>query len=87
MARHVLAVREHAAHGQRALALEHARAAATHAGDAGHVRLRAMALLMLARVADDPTERASALARARAIATALEDVVLLDRCAAAARRG
>jgi hypothetical protein len=66
-------------------ALHHARLAASHAGDAGHVRLRAMALLMVVRVTRDAAERAVCLHRARAIATALDDAVLLSRCAAAVR--
>jgi hypothetical protein len=37
-------------HGDVVAALEQARLAARYAGDAGHVRLRAMALLMVARV-------------------------------------
>lgn len=67
------------------LAVRHARLAATHAGDAGHVRLRAMALLMLVRVTRDPVERDDTLARVRAIADALDDAVLRHRCAAAER--
>lgn len=56
-----------------------ARASARHAGDAGHVRLRAMALLMIARVSPDPLERAEARARARSIGEALADPVLIGR--------
>ncbi len=62
-----------------------ARAAARHAGDAGHVRLRAMALLMVARVAPDLEEGDEARTRARAIAGALEDATLLARCEASTR--
>lgn len=61
--------------GVRATAL--AQRAIQHAGDGGYVRLRVMGLLMLARVA--PDERATALARARAIASRLGDDELLAR--------
>ena len=77
-------------HGDMAAALEQARLAARYAGDAGHVRLRAMALLMVARVAPRTAEGAEARARARAIALALADATLLNRCDASerdARRG
>ncbi|MBZ5708762.1 hypothetical protein [Nannocystis pusilla] len=74
-------------HGDLAAALDHARLAARHAGDAGHVRLRAMALLMVVRVTTPGSPEAQdALARARTIAHALEDATLLARCDAA-RRG
>lgn len=59
--------------------------AARYAGDAGHVRLRAMALLMVARVTPDDREAGEARDRARAIAVALEDVVLASRCDASER--
>ncbi len=72
-------------HGDVAGALQHARLAARHAGDAGHVRLRAMALLMVARVAAREPEGIEALARARAIAHALADATLLARCDASER--
>jgi hypothetical protein len=52
-----------------------AREACWHAGDGGHLRLRAMALNMLARIVKG-TEREAALARAMAIAADLEDEVL-----------
>lgn len=65
-----------------ARAVEHARAAARFAGDAGHVRLRAMALLMIARVAPDEREKADALERARGIARALQDEMLAARAGA-----
>jgi hypothetical protein len=58
----------------RALALAHR--ACEHAGDGGYVRLRAMGLLMLAKI--DPSQRA-AIDRARAIATRLGDAELLAR--------
>jgi hypothetical protein len=66
-------------------ALHQARLAARYAGDAGHVRLRAMALLMIARVASTAAEADDARARARMIARALEDETLLARCDAAER--
>ncbi|MBK9035476.1 MAG: hypothetical protein IPL61_30170 [Myxococcales bacterium] len=66
-------------------ALREARRAATFAGDAGHVRLRAMALLMIARIAGPSPEGQDAHARADAIAAALADDVLRRRCRAAAR--
>jgi hypothetical protein len=71
--------------GDRDGALGHARRAATFAGDAGHVRLRAMALLMIARIAGDDVEGNDARARARGIASALGDASLLARCEAAER--
>lgn len=71
--------------GDVAAALDHARQAARHAGDAGHVRLRAMALLMVARVAPGSPEGDEARARARAIGQALEDATLLARCDASQR--
>ena len=51
--------------------------AISHAGDGGYTRLRAMGLLMLARITCDAT----AIERARAIATRLGDHELLDRAA------
>ena len=77
-------------HGDMASALEQARLAARYAGDAGHVRLRAMALLMVARVTPRTVEGAEARARARAIGQALADATLIKRCDASerdARRG
>jgi len=71
--------------GDVAGALAQARLAASYAGDAGHVRLRAMALLMVARVAGHGDEGRDARQRASAIANALEDDMLRSRCAAAAR--
>jgi hypothetical protein len=55
-----------------------AREAARHAGDGGHVRLRVMALSMLARI--DPRE-ASAREQAVAVSARLEDEALLLRLA------
>ena len=75
----------HFRRGERAAALASARLAATFAGDSGHVRLRAMALLMVARIAGDSAEGNEARARARAIANALADPILLARCDAADR--
>jgi hypothetical protein len=71
--------------GERDAALASARLAATFAGDAGHVRLRAMALLMVSRIGGVSAEASDARARARAIATALGDATLLGRCDAAER--
>lgn len=61
--------------GDREAAARHARAAADHAGDGGHVRARAMALDLLARISGD----AEAKQRALAIARQLEDETLLAR--------
>ena len=71
--------------GDVGAALIEARRAATFAGDAGHVRLRAMALLMIARVAGRSAEGQAAHARAGVIADALADDVLRQRWRAAAR--
>ena len=71
--------------GDRDEARRQAWLAARYAGDAGHVRLRAMALLMVARVTPDDAEALEARGRARAIATALEDAVLAARCEASER--
>jgi hypothetical protein len=73
----------HHRRGETDLALLAARRAATFAGDAGHVRLRAMALLMVARVAGASAEGRDAHARAASIARALGDEILIQRCAAA----
>lgn len=56
-------------------AAAHARAAAEHAGDGGHVRARAMALSMLSRIVDEPAARE----RAIAISRQLEDETMLAR--------
>ncbi len=56
-------------------ALARARRACDHAGDGGYTRLRAMGLLLVARIGDD----AGALARARAIAARLDDEELRVR--------
>lgn len=61
--------------GDREAAASHARAAADHAGDGGHVRARAMALSLLARITGDLGARD----RAIAIARQLEDETLLAR--------
>lgn len=71
--------------GDRVAALDHARMAATFAGDAGHVRLRAMALLMVVRIAGPTAEGIEAHHRAGAIARALADDTLTTRWQAAAR--
>ncbi len=52
-----------------------ARAAVDHAGDGGHLRLRAMGLQMLARVSQGHESREAA-ARAKAIAAQLDDEAL-----------
>lgn len=72
-------------HGDATAALHYAHLAARYAGDAGHVRLRAMALLMVARVSSTQDEADDARERARAIGHALEDETLLARCDASAR--
>lgn len=61
-----------------------AREAVRHAGDGGHLRLRAMALRMVARIAGGE-EGAEALRRALAIAAALDDEGLRLRFTGAAR--
>lgn len=61
-----------------------ARAAASHAGDGGHVRLRAMSLSMLGQIAadiGDTTEATDAKRRAEAIVARLEDEALKLRFA------
>lgn len=58
--------------GQQKAALAHAHAACAAAGDGGHVRLRAMALSVLAKVLGSP-DGDEAQRRAMAIATVLED--------------
>lgn len=57
-------------------AVREARASVEHAGDAGSLRLRAMALLALARFLAGTEEGATAKARADAIARRLDDEVL-----------
>jgi hypothetical protein len=64
--------------GEREAAIRLAEAAIGHAGDGGYVRLRAMALNLLARILGDEAG-AAARARARAIAGRLEDEDLLGR--------
>jgi hypothetical protein len=71
--------------GELEAALVSARQAATFAGDAGHVRLRAMALLMVSRIGGASGEARDARTRARAIAIGLADATLLARCDAAER--
>jgi hypothetical protein len=61
--------------GQRDPAVTLAHRAIDHAGDGGYTRLRAMGLILLARITGDAEPRA----RARAIATRLADVELLAR--------
>jgi hypothetical protein len=71
--------------GARAEALELARRACDHAGDGGYVRLRAMGLLMVARIQGAPAS-ASTLARAAAIARRLDDPELQVRVTRAQQR-
>lgn len=59
-------------------AVRRAEAAVAHAGDGGYLRLRVMALLLLARIVGDGRGE-SARARARAIARRLDDEELLVR--------
>lgn len=61
----------------RTLAAALAREAAQHAGDGGHLRLRAMALQTLARILGETSREAKAAkARAAAIAVGLDDEAL-----------
>ncbi|MFO0739390.1 MAG: hypothetical protein U0270_26065 [Labilithrix sp.] len=65
------------ARGDRAAAAELAREACRHAGDGGHLRLRAMSLQTLARIlGDESREGVAARARAAAIAHDLDDEAL-----------
>jgi hypothetical protein len=64
--------------GEREQARVHAQASVEAAGDAGSLRMRAMALHLLASCSSDD-EAARAEARARAIARQLEDEALLAR--------
>ncbi|WP_437577085.1 hypothetical protein [Sorangium sp. So ce887] len=64
--------------GERAAAIALAESACRHAGDSGFVRLRAMALLLLARILGED-EGAAARGRALQIARRLEDEELLWR--------
>ncbi|MFO0646597.1 MAG: hypothetical protein U0326_10195, partial [Polyangiales bacterium] len=66
-------------------AIAHARAAIDHAGDGGHLRLRAMSLQMLARVGHGD-EAAAASRRAKAIAAQLDDEALRLRFERSPRR-
>jgi hypothetical protein len=63
-----------------------AREAVRHAGDGGHLRLRAMALTMVARIVGGE-EGAEARRRALAIAAALDDEALKLRFAGRSRQG
>jgi hypothetical protein len=67
--------------GSRDDAAALARRAIAHAGDGGYTRLRAMGLLLLARILDDDAPRQ----RARAIAVRLGDAELIERADAATR--
>ncbi|HSO41014.1 MAG TPA: hypothetical protein VLT33_51165 [Labilithrix sp.] len=64
--------------GKKEEAAAHAREAARHAGDGGHVRMRAMALAMLARIERGP-EGEEARQRATEISRRLEDETLKAR--------
>lgn len=68
--------------GDPAQALICARRACDHAGDGGYIRLRVMALLLVARIEPGPAAAAT-LDRATAIATRLDDGELLTRIARA----
>jgi hypothetical protein len=65
--------------GDPARALQLAQRACQHAGDGGYVRLRAMGLLLIARVAGATEEGAAAIGRAAAIADRLDDGELRER--------
>lgn len=69
--------------GERARALQLAQRACQHAGDGGYVRLRAMGLLLIARIAGATEEGATALRRAAAIAERLDDSELRERASRA----
>lgn len=65
------------AHGDKATAAALAREACAHAGDGGHLRLRAMALQTLARILGEKSAEArAARARAAAIVDDLDDEAL-----------
>jgi hypothetical protein len=64
--------------GDPAGAMEHARQAYDHAGDGGFVRLRVMALNLMAGIADEGADD-PLRARARALAEGLEDIELRAR--------
>jgi hypothetical protein len=68
--------------GDLTKARAYAQRACDHAGDGGYVRLRVMALMLMARVNGDE----SYLARGRAIAERIEDAELLERIARFRRR-
>lgn len=65
--------------GKRAEAATLANEAAQHAGDGGHLRLRAMSLSMQARILGRTAEAAAARARALSIVAALDDEALRAR--------
>ena len=67
------------ARGRTADALALVQRAIAHAGDGGYTRLRAMGLLMQARITDDAALRATSIERACTIATRLGDDELLAR--------
>jgi hypothetical protein len=61
--------------GDHDRAVRHARAAVDHAGDAGHLRLRVLALHLLARI--EPGGAATLRRRAGRITTELEQTDLV----------
>lgn len=65
--------------GDRDRALQLAQRACQHAGDGGYVRLRAMGLLLIARIVGPSEEGLAALGRAAAIAERLDDPELRER--------
>jgi hypothetical protein len=67
-------------------AIEMAHRACTHAGDGGYTRLRAMGLILIAKIGGpDAAASYGLLARARAIGARLGDDELIARCDKAAR--
>jgi hypothetical protein len=70
--------------GRTADALALATRACAHAGDGGYTRLRAMGLLMIAKIRG-PADAAAELARARGIAERLADPELVERVERASR--
>jgi len=68
--------------GRRDQAIALAERACEHAGDGGYIRLRAMGLLLLARILG-PSAGGAAVRRAQGIAERLDDAELRSRCAKA----
>ncbi len=65
--------------GDAATAMDHARRAHDHAGDGGFVRLRVMALNLMAGIADERSDEGAFRARARVLAQGLDDADLSAR--------